>query len=102
MYRRLPPAQSLHQAIGNAPALAHLAGLAEQSLAMYRCVQNLIPAPLRPHIRPGPLQAQDWCLMVSHGAAAAKLRQLAPLLQTRLRQEGWDVQNVRVKILAHR
>lgn len=102
MYRRLPPAQSLNQAIGNAPALARLASLAEQSLAMQRCVQSLIPPALRPHIKPGPVQEQDWCLMVSHGAAAAKLRQLLPLLRTRLQQDGWDIQTVRVKIMGSR
>lgn len=102
MYRRLPPAQSLHQAIGNAPTLAHLAGLAEQSLAMYRCVQAQIPPAMRAHIKPGPVQEQDWCLMVSHGATAAKLRQLLPLLRTRLQQDGWNIETVRVKITGSR
>jgi len=98
MYRRLPPALTLNQAMDEAPALARLSRLVEQSSAMYRCVQSLIPPPLRPHITPGPLDQQDWCLMVSHSAAAAKLRQLAPLLRSRLQQEGWAVSTVRVKI----
>jgi hypothetical protein len=102
MYRRLPPAQSLIQAIDSAPSLARLAGLAEQSSAMYRSVEGLIPPKLRPHIKPGAVQAQDWCLVVSHGASAAKLRQLLPRLCTHLQQSGWDIQTVRIKILGSR
>ena len=102
MYRRLPPALTLTQAIDEAPALARLAHLVDQSTAMYRCVQGLIPPALRPLIKPGPLEAQDWCLMVSHSSAAAKLRQLVPLLRSRLAQEGWNVTTVRIKILGSR
>lgn len=102
MYRRLPPALSLNQAIENAPALSRLASLVDQSTAMFRCVQGLIPPPLRPHIKPGPVDGQDWCLMVTHSAAAAKLRQLVPLLRTRLQREGFAVLTVRVKILGQR
>ncbi len=102
MYRRLPPALTLNQAMDGAPALSRLAHLADQSTAMYGCVQGLIPPALRPLVRPGPLDAQDWCLMVSHSAAAAKLRQLVPLLRSRLQQEGWDVQTLRVKIMGGR
>ncbi len=88
--------------MSEAPALARLTHLAEQSQQMYRCVQGLIPPTLHPHIKPGPLDQQDWCLMVTHSAAAAKLRQLAPLLRTRLQREGWAVATVRVKILSGR
>lgn len=102
MYRRLPPALSLNQAIEGAPALARLAQLAEQSGAMWRCVQPLVPVPLRPQVRPGPVDEQGWCLMVSSNAAAAKLRQLLPALRDRLGQEGWPVAAVRVKIMAGR
>lgn len=99
MYRRLPHALSLHQAIDQAPALSRLAHQVEQSTLMYRCVQGLIPPALRAHIQPGPLDAQDWCLLVTHNSTAAKLRQLVPLLRTRLQQEGWAVATVRIKIL---
>lgn len=102
MYRRLPPALSMSQAIEGAPGLARLAHLVDQSSTMYRCVQGLIPPALRPHIKPGPVEAQDWCLMVNSNAAAAKLRQLVPLLRTRLQQDGWDILTVRVKILGSR
>lgn len=85
-----------------APALARLSNLVEQSSAMHRCVENLIPAALRSSIKPGPVEGQDWCLMVSSHAAAAKLRQLVPLLRKRLQQEGWDVLTLRVKIMGSR
>lgn len=93
---------SLHQAIGEAPALSRLTHLVDQSAQMYRCVQGLIPPALQTHVRPGPLNEQDWCLMVTHSSAAAKLRQLVPLIRTRLQREGWAVTSVRVKILGGR
>ncbi len=102
MYRRLPPALSLNQAIEGAPALARLASLVDQSSAMYRCVQDVIPPALRPVVTPGPLDGTDWCLMVSSSAAAAKLRQLAPLIRTRLQQQGWQVLTLRVKMVGGR
>jgi hypothetical protein len=102
MYRRLPPALRLDQAIEHAPALARLAHLVDQSSAMYRCVEGLIPEGMRGQVKSGPVEGQDWCLMVSSNAAAAKLRQLLPTLRARLRQEGWDVLTVRVKILGQR
>lgn len=102
MYRRLPHALSLNQAIEEAPVLSRLAHRVDQSAQMYRCVQGLIPPALRSHVKPGPLDQQDWCLMVTNSSAAAKLRQLVPLLRTRLQQEGWAVITVRVKILQAR
>lgn len=102
MYRRLPPALTLNQAMDGAPALSRLAHQVEQSTSMYRCIQGLIPPTLQAQVRPGPLEQRDWCLMVSHSSAAAKLRQLVPLIRTRLQQEGWDVTTVRVKILGAR
>lgn len=102
MHRRLPPALSLSQAIDGAPSLALLAQRVEQSAAMFKSVETLLPPALRTHIRPGPVEGQDWCLMVGSSAVAAKLRQMLPLLQQRLRHQGWDIASVRVKIMTHR
>jgi hypothetical protein len=51
---------------------------------------------------PGAVHEQGWCLVVSHGASAAKLRQLLPRLCTHLQQSGWDIQTVRIKIMGSR
>ena len=102
MYRRLPPALSLHQAMEEAPSLARLAHQVAQSRALFEGVQGHIPPTLRSQVMPGPLDGGDWCLLVTSNAAAAKLRQLLPLMRQALRQQGWPVEQVRVKILGGR
>jgi hypothetical protein len=37
-------------------------------------------------------------MLVSGSAAAAKLRQLAPTLQARLKARGWNVATLRIKV----
>ena len=53
-------------------------------------VQDLIPPEMRAGVKAGPADGDVWCLLVYGSAAAAKLRQLAPMLQTRLKSRGWD------------
>jgi hypothetical protein len=66
---------------------------------MFRSIEGLIPQGIRPSIKPGPLDGEGWCLLLSSNAAAAKIRQLLPLLQVRLVDEGWKVTSIRLKIL---
>jgi hypothetical protein len=97
MYRRLPPALPIAQAIEGAPALAQLAGQVERSSAMLRDLGVLIPAGLQVHA--GPCQDGQWSLLVRNSAVAAKLRQLTPALLERLRARGWPVERIRIKVL---
>jgi hypothetical protein len=92
---------SLQQAAEEAPTLARLAQLARESGERLRAVEALIPAPLRPSIRPGPIEGTTWCLLVEGNAAAAKLRQLLPLLQTKLNSRGCEVTSFRLKVGSH-
>lgn len=97
MYRRLPPALPISQAIDGAPTLARLASQVQQSGAMLHDVRELLPAAIKVHA--GPCQDGLWSLLVSSSAAAAKLRQLLPTLLGRLKQRGWPVDRIQVKIL---
>jgi hypothetical protein len=97
MYRRLPPALPIAQAIEGAPALAQLAGQVERSSAMLRDLGVLIPAGLQVHA--GPCQDGQWSLLVRNSAVAAKLRQLTPALLERLQARGWPVERIRIKVL---
>ena len=97
--RRLPQALSVHQAAGNSPTLARLAELIEHSNARLKAIEPLLPEALRPAVKPGPIEGESWCLLVSSNAAAAKIRQLLPLLQARLLDKGWKVTSIRLKIL---
>lgn len=97
--RRLPQALSVHQAAGNSPTLARLAELIEDSNARLKAIEPLLPEALRTAVKPGPIEGESWCLLVSSNAAAAKIRQLLPLLQARLLDQGWKVTSIRLKIL---
>ncbi|MBC5784488.1 DUF721 domain-containing protein [Ramlibacter sp. USB13] len=92
---------SLQQAAEEAPTLARLAQLARDSGERLRAIEASIPAPLRASIRPGPVEGTTWCLLVDSNAAAAKLRQLLPLLQQKLISRGWEITSIRLKVGSH-
>ena len=95
--RRLHPV-SLQQAAEDSPTLARLAQLARESGERLAAVESLIPLSLRGAVRPGPIEGPDWCLLVDSSAAAAKLRQLTPALLNLLRDRGWQVTSIRLKV----
>ncbi|MBI2769595.1 MAG: hypothetical protein HYX47_08230 [Burkholderiales bacterium] len=99
MNRRLHPV-TLQQAAEDSPTLAKLAQLARESGERLKAVELLIPEALRTTVRPGPIEGSSWCLLVGSNAAAAKLRQVLPALQTRLRDRGWEVTSIRLKVQA--
>lgn len=92
---------SLQQAAQEAPTLARLAQLARESGERFQAIETSIPVPLRAAIRPGPIEGSTWCLLVDGNAAAAKLRQLLPLLQRKLVSRGWEVTAIRLKVGSH-
>jgi hypothetical protein len=95
--RRAHPV-SLQQAAEEAPTLARLAQLARESGERLKAIEASIPPPLRASIRPGPIEGTTWCLLVDSNAAAAKLRQLLPLLQQKLVNRGFEVTAIRLKL----
>ena len=99
---RLHRAVTFSQAVENSPSLSRLAGLVQESSDRLKAVESLIPEALRPAIQAGPIEDGAWCLLVSSNAAAAKLRQLLPLIQSRLIDKGWKVTSIRLKILISR
>ena len=89
---------SLEQAAGAAP---HLAALTERIRASQRClsdVEHLFPAAMRRHIKAGPLDEGEWCILVSNAAASTKIRQLLPAIQKALTQKGTKVTAIRIKV----
>ncbi len=97
--RRFHPV-TLQQAAEESPTLAALASLARESGERLQAVQGLIPPALRPAVQAGPIEGTEWCLVVKGNAAAAKLRQLLPMLAGRLRAKGWPVEVIRLKVQA--
>ena len=97
--RRLPQTLSVYQAAGNSPSLARLTELVQESSDRLKAIESLLPEALRSSVQAGPIDGETWCLLVNGNAAAAKIRQLLPLIQTRLIGKGWKVTSIRLKIL---
>mgnify|MGYP003519720035 FL=1 len=89
---------SLQQAVDGAPTLARLSALAAESAARLRSVQPLLAPALRDALRPGAIDGDEWCVLVPHNAAAAKLRQMVPALLTHLRAEGRAISAIRIRV----
>lgn len=89
----------VRQAIEHSPDLGLLLQRASRSrelLALARCA---IPESLRPHVEAGPVQGQELCLLAKHPAAAAKLRQLVPALETLLHAHATEIRKIRIKVV---
>lgn len=89
---------TLEEAANDSPTLARLAQLARESSERLAAVQFLIPPPLRPAVKAGPIEGTAWCLLVEGNAAAAKLRQVLPALVAHLCSRGTQVTSIRLKV----
>ena len=90
---------AIHQAIENSDSMGLLAAHVKRSSEQLKAVESLISSALRPAVNAGPIDGDSWCLLVSSNAAAAKLRQLLPLMLSRLNTLGWTTKSIRLKIL---
>jgi hypothetical protein len=89
---------SLEQAAGEAPSLAALQERIRLSLHCLQLVQHLIPTSLRDHVKAGPVQDNEWCLLVGSASASTKLRQLLPTMQLVLVESGTQISAIRIKV----
>ncbi|MEJ7928464.1 hypothetical protein WG922_00625 [Ramlibacter sp. AN1015] len=89
---------TLQEAAQAAPSLARLTALVRESSQRLEAIKAHIPPGLRAAVAAGPLDGGSWCLLVRGSAAAAKLRQLLPLLQAELRRSGCPVDAIRIKV----
>lgn len=98
--RALQPVQAVTvlQALDQAPTLARLTALARASQEHLASISGLLPDALRPWVKAGPLEGQQWCLLAANNAVAAKLRQLVPALTAHLRAKGSEVTAIRIKV----
>ena len=93
-----PLAKPIHDALARSSPLAQLRLRIDDSQRRYEAVAGSIPESLRVHLRPGPVDESGWTLLAANAAVAAKLRQMLPLLEATLRDRGWAVHNVRLKV----
>jgi hypothetical protein len=102
MTRRSPaPADALPvtEAMRASAPLSRLVDRMRESNAMYASILPLLPAGLAASVRPGPLDEEGWSLLGANAAVAAKLRQLVPRFEERLRDRGHAIAAVRIKVL---
>jgi hypothetical protein len=91
-------AVSVLQASQESPTLARLSELAAESSARLQSLKGIIPRSLQGSIQAGPIDGNEWCLLISNTAVASKVRQLLPAMQAHLRTKGWEVNAIRLKV----
>ena len=89
---------TLLQATQESPVLARLSDLARESNARLQAIDPLIPQGLRSAVTAGPIDGTVWCIILDNNSVAAKFRQLLPSLSAHLRNKGFDVQSIRLKV----
>ena len=95
---RIQTTFSLEDAAGAAPTLKALKQRIQASQWCLEQVKHLIPSTLRDHVKSGPLQEGEWCLLVGNAAALTKLRQLLPTLEKELKCKGAQLTSIRLKV----
>jgi hypothetical protein len=93
-----PGALPLGSALERSEPLARLLQRLQESRARFDAVSSLLPPGLREAVRPGPVDDEGWALLAAHGAAAAKLRQLLPRLESALKARGWQGTPIKIRV----
>ena len=93
-----PSALSIADALRGSAPLASLRDALRESSARFDTIKPALPGALAGHVKPGPVDAEGWSLLAANGSVAAKLRQLTPRFEILLREAGWTVTTVRIKI----
>jgi len=93
-----PDALRIEQALQQSAPLARLQGLLRDSNARFDAIRPSLPAAMALHVKPGPVDEAGWSLLAANASVAAKLRQLQPRLEEVLRERGWEVSAIRVKV----
>lgn len=92
------PPLGLAQALDRSEPLAGLLRRLHQARALFETIAPLLPPALHADVRPGPVDGERWTLLAAHNPAAAKLRQLLPLLLQRLQETGWEGSAIKVRV----
>jgi hypothetical protein len=92
------PALGIADALQASAPLARLGERMRLSNALLAAAGPAIPAGLAAHVRAGPVDDEGWSLLCANASVAAKLRQLVPHLEQRLKDAGHAVAAIRVKV----
>ena len=94
-----PGTQDIGQAMRDSDVLASLHRRLQDSQRRLAALQVLLPLPMRAQVKAGPIDDDGWTLLAGNAAVAAKLRQMLPALEARLRHQGFEPRPLRVKLL---
>jgi hypothetical protein len=93
-----PSAQSIADALHGSAPLTRLREALRDSNARFDVIRPALPGALAAHVRAGPVDAEGWSLLAANGSVAAKLRQMKPRLEVLLKDAGWTMTTVRIKV----
>jgi len=93
-----PGTLHLGAALGQSAPLTGLLQRLQASRDRLAAISEQLPETRREQVRAGPLDDTGWSLLVPHGAAASKLRQLLPILEAELLSRGWQRTAIRIKV----
>ncbi len=92
------PARKVAEILGDSPDLMTLAAVARRTAGLQRVYLQAVPAELSKASRVGGARAGVLLIAAGNGATAAKLRQLAPRILDRFRQQGFEFNAMRVEV----
>ena len=93
-----PDALRMEQALQLSAPLARLRERMRDSNDRFEAIRSSLPVAMAAHVKPGPVDELGWSLLAANAAVAAKLRQLQPRLEEIVREKGWPVSAIRVKV----
>lgn len=94
----VPDSLTVAEALRRSTPLAQLRARLQESKDRFEAIRPALPDLLVRSIAPGPVDEEGWALLVSNASVAAKLRQLKPRLEEILRQRGWQVSSIRIRV----
>ncbi|MFT3664430.1 DciA family protein [Piscinibacter sp.] len=94
----MPDSLRLSEALRRSAPLAQLRARLQDSADRFEAIRAALPLALARHVQPGPVDDEAWALLAANAAVAAKLRQLKPRLEGLLREQGWQVSSIRIRV----
>ncbi len=89
---------TVSEALRRSAPLALLRARLQDSADRFEAIRAALPGALARHVRPGPVDEEGWSLLADNAAVAAKLRQVKPRLESLLREQGWQVSSIRIRV----
>lgn len=90
--------QRLRTLFSSSHELRQLASNAKKLIALQKLVEQALPASLRRASHVMRLEQRTLTIAAHHGAAAAKIRQMTPVLQQHLLENGHEVTLIQVLV----